>query len=262
MKKRSLVVILFLSLGMILAACSLPSQETSGDVVVPEEPAADSAAAPVEVDAAPEADTASGVDTSEDADDVSPPAESFNTDSLESKLSQFVLRDDDLPNDYRLLSGGESGYSNLDLINEMGELQAKQYIKATGRINGWQIMLERVHKQDFAPSTMENYIELFETNEGAQLALSEEWFRAYDYDSELHWVEGGCDLGDMCLFYYTEKHDPASQLTTQTYEVAFVYRNVLVWVRGRGLDIDMDAEYVLDAAQEILEKLESYAASQ
>ncbi len=185
----------------------------------------------------------------------------FDPKSLENELSSFVLRDEDLPDDYRLPPGGENIVTTMTLINEMGELQAKRYVLATGRVNGWRIQLERERKDAFAPSYFESSIELFESVDGAKLALSPEWFPAYQ-DGEPDWVDGGCDLGDECLFYYSEKHDPAQGLTTLRYQVAFVYRNVLVWVMGRGLDIDVTPEYILNAAQAIFDKLEEYAQLQ
>jgi len=192
---------------------------------------------------------------------LSDSGKSFDFEVMEDELSSFVVRDEDLPDEYRLLPGGESSLPTLALINEIGEIQAKQYISATGRVNGWKIQLERERKDVFAPSYFESSIELFETNDGAHLALTPEWYPAYQ-DGEPTWVDGGCDLGDECLFYYSKKHDPTTQLTTLRYEVAFVYRNVLVWVMGRGLDVDVTPEYILDAAQVLMNKLDSYAQAQ
>jgi len=186
---------------------------------------------------------------------------SFDPLVMESELDSFVLRDDDLPDDYRLPPGGESSQTTLVLINEIGELQAKKYVLATGRVNGWKIQLERERKDAFAPSYFESSIQLFETNDGARLALSPEWYPAFQ-DGEPNWVDGGCDLGDECLFYHSTKTDPATQLTTLRYDVAFVYRNVLVWVMGRGLDVDVTPEYILDAAEAIFDKFETYAQEQ
>lgn len=199
-------------------------------------------------------------DVSEDQD-ISDSQSSFDPTVMENQLSSFVLRDDDLPDDYRLPAGGESSRTTLVLINEMGELQAKRYVLATGRVNGWMVQLERERKDAFAPSAMESSIQLFETNDGAKLALSPEWYPAYQ-DGEPNWVDGGCDFGDECLFYQSSKTDPASQITTLRYDVAFVYRNALIWVMGRGLDIDVTPEYILGAAGAIYDKLDAYAQEQ
>jgi hypothetical protein len=188
---------------------------------------------------------------------------SFDAGVTVAKLPEFVLRPEDLPDQYRFLSGGESRFANIILINEQGEIEAKEYIVATERVDGWRTKLERVNKEDIAPAAFESQVELFESNQGAQAAISPDWYPAYQEGAEqVKWVEEGCNLGEECLFYYYRSHDPAANLTKLRYEVAFTYRNLLVWVMGRGLEIDMDPEYVLNAAQAIHDKLDQYAEAQ
>jgi hypothetical protein len=186
----------------------------------------------------------------------------FDVTEMEDQLSNFVIRDEDLPDNYRLPPEGEFIITTQTLMSEMGELQGKQYVSDTGRVSGWGIELEREYKEDFAPYAFESRVELFETSQGAELALSSEWFPAYQGESDIEWVEEGCDLGDECLFYYIETYDAASQITKERYEVAFRYSNVLIWIMGRGLDIDVSPEYVLDAAQTLYDKLDAYAQNQ
>ena len=57
--------------------------------------------------------------------------------------------------------------------------------------------------------------------------------------------------------YYYEKLDPATELTTLQYEVAFVYKNVLAQAMGRGLDFDMKPEYIVEAAETLFEKIDT-----
>lgn len=270
MKKKMLLACLFMLFAIVMSACSFPSRQA--DQATP-----DTSAESSQVENANEAeeDTASvaGEAESEDAGSAnaeSEPAEpqehatsdDFATGAMENRLNQFVLRDEDLPHDYRLPPGGEYLISTKTLINEMKELPAKRYVLETGRISGWGIKLERVNKEDFAPTGMESRIELFESSQGAALAISPEWHPAYQGDVEISWVDGGCAIGDECLFYYIETYDAASQITKLRYEVAFAYRNVLVWVMGHGLDVDVTPEYILNAAQTIYEKLDLYAQSQ
>jgi len=243
---------------IVLAACSFSSRseaQPEGEISVD---AAQSA----------EGDTGSAQSSSESgASEAEEPQESaapsdFNTGKMEDKLSQFVLRNEDLPDEYRLPPNGEYIISTGTLINEMKELPAKRYVLETGRVNGWGIQLERVNKEDFAPSGMQSQIQLFETSQGAALAISPEWHPAYSDEVEVSWVDGGCDIGDECLFYFTETYEAASQITKLRYEVAFAYRNVVVWVMGHGLDVDVTPEYILNAAQALYEKLDQYAQSQ
>jgi hypothetical protein len=143
------------------------------------------------------------------------------------------------------------------VLQERGEVEGKRYIVATGRVDGWYMTLERRHKEDIAPAFYESRLELFTTAEGARLALQPEWFLAYQEDAAPAPVEGGCSLGENCQFYYTERLEKTTNLTYLQYHIAFTYRNVLVWVMGRGLDVDVSPDAVREAAQIILNKLES-----
>ena len=57
--------------------------------------------------------------------------------------------------------------------------------------------------------------------------------------------------------YLYEKLDPATELTTLRYEIAFVYKNLIGKVMGRGLDFDMDPDYIVDTAELLFEKIDS-----
>lgn len=180
----------------------------------------------------------------------------FDPATFSQRLGNYVLRPEDLPHKYRIPSGGEARVSNLGVVQKMGEVEGKRYILATGRVDGWSLELERKNKEDIAPITFQSTIEVFESHEGALTALSPDWFKAYKSETKTpSWVEGGCDLGDQCLFYYYKTQDPATNLTKLEYDVAFVYKNVLVWVMGRGLDIDVNPDYVLNAARTLYDKL-------
>ncbi len=178
---------------------------------------------------------------------------------LQTAMSDLVLRPDDLPNDYLIPSGGEGRYANLAMINERGELLGKKYIVASKRVDGWQIKMTRANKEDIAPSYLESTIEIFEDSEGAKKAISKDWYKIYQTDEELPTFDD-CNIGDECIMYHSSKHNAASNLTTLRYEVAFRYRNVMVWVMGRGLDVDVSPDYVLDAAKKVYDKLELFAS--
>jgi hypothetical protein len=195
----------------------------------------------------------------DDVQETRPPERGrFDPEVYASTLGNFVLRPDDLPNDYRIPENGEKRVSNLGVIQNVGEVAGKHYIVSTGRIDGWYLQLERRKKADVAPAAFESTIELFESSDGAQLALSPEWFKAYKDENKIPtWIESGCNFGDQCLFYYYESLDPATNLTKLEYDVAFAYKNVLVWVMGRGLDIDVTPDYVLNAAEAVYERLEA-----
>ncbi|MGD8634208.1 MAG: hypothetical protein PVF85_11600 [Anaerolineales bacterium] len=193
----------------------------------------------------------------QDAPEPAPQQGRFDPQVFSEVLDNYVLRPADLPDEYRIPPGAEQRVSNLGIIQNWGEVRGKRYLVTTGRVEGWWLELERKNKEDIAPYTFQSSIELFESSEGAKLALSPEWFKAYAEDApEPAWLEG-CDLGDECVFYFYEQLDPTTELTNLRYEVAFAYKNTLVWVMGYGLDIDVTPEYVMNAAEAMYTKLES-----
>lgn len=252
MKRMYWLINLFLISAFILAACGGSSPQTQE---APSGGAPPTAAANVPEKTSPPPTKAANVP--EKTQPVPVNSSVIDPKSLTSVLDKYVLRPDDLPNEYRVPSGGEHHVSNLGVIQDLGEVQGKRYIIATGRVDGWDLQLERKKKEDVAPGTIQSSIDVFESSSGAQLAISPEWFKAYkDEANPAKWVESGCSIGDNCLFYYYEKIDPATNLTTLQYDVAFVYKNVMVWVMGRGLDFDVDPNYVLNAAKTEFNKLE------
>jgi hypothetical protein len=49
-----------------------------------------------------------------------------------------------------------------------------------------------------------------------------------------------------------------SGISTLRYSVAFRYKNVLVWVSAKGLEMEIDENDVLDAAKAIYDRLQTY----
>ena len=240
MSKTSLILTLLLALT-VLAACSTQN-------------------APVATDAPAEVGTPTPISNlpKQEPEETQPPEPGrFEPEAFAKSLGDYVLRPPDLPNAYRVPEDGERRISNLGVIQNVGEVKGKHYIVATGRVDGWYLQLERKRKEEIIPAIMESAIELFESSDGAKLALSPEWFQAYkDEDNPPTWIEEGCDIGDQCLFYYYQSIDPATEVTKLEYNVAFVYKNVLVMVLGRGLDIDVKPDYVLKAAEAVYQRLE------
>jgi len=178
-------------------------------------------------------------------------------DTFLSLQDEFVVLVDDLPHIYFTNAGMEKPFSNREVILEMGVATGKAYVKATNRITGYQTNLHRKDNTDISPAVIASTVSLFGSNEGALLALSEDWFPAYlEEDDPPEFLDEDCDLGDACILYMYKEYDPVAQVTRVRYEVAFVYKNVLVWVAAAGLDIDHDETYVMDAAQAIFDRLE------
>jgi hypothetical protein len=252
MKKFSLFFIVVFIAVLALTACSSDEPEDTGStepeptavVNVPDQPdESDDTAEEEAPPEAPEVDKSEGI---------------FDVEAMVENLDNYVLRPDDMPDPYKIAVDGEQHLTNLRVINDVGEVEGKRYLAASLRVDGWSLELERVNKEDLIPATIFSQIEVFETAEGAQTAFSPDWFPAYtDEDREVNWIEDGCDYGDACVMYYSEKLEPTTELTILTYEIAFVYKNTLSVVMGRGLDFDMNPDYVVAAAEIMFEKVDA-----
>ena len=243
MKTNLLRLVVVLFIAFVLVACS--SAESDDGEAAPE---------PTAVANVPEQPE----DEPVEAPDVSGSKGLFDTGTMVENLADYVLRAEDMPNEYKIATDGEQHLTNMKVINTVGEVEGKRYMAATTRVDGWSLELERVHKDELIPYTIYSQIEVFETADGAQTAFGPDWFHAYaDEGREPASVEDGCDIGDACVMYYYEKLDPATELTTLQYEVAFVYKNVLAQAMGRGLDFDMKPEYIVEAAETLFEKIDT-----
>lgn len=251
MMHRKWLVFNLLALGMLLAACARgasptpPPEEANQPTQALNVPAETRAVTPTKTPAP------SATPTAVEAGSIIPA-------DFAKVMDRYILRPDDLQIAYKIPPDGEKRISNAGVIQERGEVEGKRYIIATRRVDGWYIKMERRRKEDIAPAAYESRLELFETQSGARLALSPDWFPPLkDEENPPTFVEGGCDLGEGCLFYYYKRLDKATNLTYLQYHVAFTYRNVLVWVMGRGLDFDVDPQTVLATARIALSKLEN-----
>jgi hypothetical protein len=176
---------------------------------------------------------------------------------VKSQLDELILRPTDMDYAYHIDSGKETRYGNTNILYERGEIEAKKYIAATGRVEGWQLEMRRTHKADPTPGTYNISIEVFESVDGARLAISSEWFKAYqDLDNLPIFLDESCNIGEECILYMYESYKAAEGLTTLTYEVAFTYRNMLVWTSVRSLDYEVSEDDAIEAAQVMYDRLQ------
>jgi hypothetical protein len=253
MKKISLFFIVLIIIALALTACS---SDEGSDVDTPP-----TATPVINVPEQPESDEAELESEEPPEVDVNSSRGLFDSDTMIENLQNYVLRSEDLPNEYRIIGGGELHHNNQRVINTVGEVEGKRYMAATGRLDGWSLELERVKRDELIPYTFYSQVEVFETTEGAQTAFSPDWLPVYqeteDEDKIPNWIEEGCDYGDGCLLYFFEKLDPATELTTLQYEMVFVYRNVVGKIMARGVDYDMAPDYFSDAAEIFFSKVDA-----
>jgi hypothetical protein len=172
--------------------------------------------------------------------------------------NQHVLRPADMEYGYHVDEGAEIRFGNAYYVGDLGELQAKTFIAETGRVDGWKISLRRNSSSDFTPAIFDNYVEVYETSEGASAAISPAWFWAYTDPKQApdDFIDESCNIGQECLLYSYTKFDPATGLTTERYDVVFRFHNIITWVSAHSLDVEVSEQDALNAAQFLYDKLQ------
>jgi hypothetical protein len=259
MKKMGLFFVIMAILALVLVACSSGSDAAAEPTAPPPPTATAIANVPDQPEASESEETSA---EPPEAPDVKTSKEVFDVTAMTENLGDYVLRPENMPNDYNIVENGELHLTNSRIINTMGEVNAKRYIADTSRVDGWSLELQRVKKEELLPYTFVTQVEVFETSEGAANAFSEDWLPVYQESEDENapvptWIDNGCDLGDACIMYYYEKLDPATELTTLQYEIVFVYRNVVGKIMARGIDYDMNVDYFEQMAQIFFDKIDA-----
>jgi hypothetical protein len=174
-------------------------------------------------------------------------------------MNKLVLRPQDLTTAYKISPGGDLNMSNSQLSNNMGAAFGKPFILNTGRVDGWDLAMERVNPDDFAPQYIRSRVEIYQDASGAAAALSEDWFWAYQMEDRApdQFLDKSCNLGSDCVtFMYTEVK-PGSGSITERYDAAFRYQNVVIWVMIKGQQGEVSEDLVLDYGQMVLDKVKT-----
>lgn len=171
------------------------------------------------------------------------------------EMHELVLRPEDLSVAYN--KQHDTRLSNNEVIGMMTVETGKRYILDTGRLDGWDLYMEKSSLTDFGPVAYKSRVEIFETTDGARKAFSEDWHWLYtDPEKEPdEYLDKNCKYGSECLFFLYDDTVPGSGTSIVQYDVVFRYKNVLVWVYARGSDIDTTEDHALDAAQLIYDRL-------
>ena len=174
-------------------------------------------------------------------------------------MNNLVLRPQDLKTAYKIVPGGELQMSNTQLSNNLGAEYGKPLIQNTSRVNGWDLAMERVNPDDFAPEYIRSRVEIYEDASGASASLSEDWFWAYRLEERApdQFLDKSCGLGSDCFtFMYTEAK-PGSGAIVERYDAALRHKNVVIWVMIKGQQGEVSEDLVLEYAQMVLGKVEA-----
>ena len=173
------------------------------------------------------------------------------------RMNKLVLSPEDMTARYNVVPGGNLHMSNSQLSNNMGAAFGKPFIVSTGRVDGWDLAMERVNPDDFTPEYVRSRVEIFETTAGASDALGEEWFWAYQIEERMpdKFLDKNCNLGKDCLTFMYREIKPASGSAVERYDVAYRYDNVVVWVFIKGSEGEVTEDLVLQYGQMVLDKV-------
>jgi hypothetical protein len=188
---------------------------------------------------------------------IQPGQTPVNTDNLILNLDGLTLRPSDLPGNYS--TEYNTRYSNEALINAVGAAEGKSYAIDTNRIDGWQVYYSRIGAGQIAPEFYFNRVEIFETNQGARLALSKDYFFAYTDEDKIpdEWLDKSCTYGQKCILFSYRDIKVAAGTATVRIDLAFSHKNVLVWLYVTGLEGEATEQHLFDAAEIIIERIDA-----
>jgi hypothetical protein len=181
-----------------------------------------------------------------------------DAESLLLNINELVLQPRDLPGNYN--TDYNTHYSNERLVNSLGATKAKTYALQTGRIDGWQVYYIRSSASQLVPEFIFNRTEIFETTSGASLALSDEFFPAYTDEDKYpdEWLDRSCSYGQECILYSYREVKAGAGAANVRIDMAFRYKNVLVWLYVKGVEGEATEEFLFEAAETLINRIDTY----
>ncbi|MFN2143805.1 MAG: hypothetical protein ACK2T7_00555 [Anaerolineales bacterium] len=179
-----------------------------------------------------------------------------DTESLLLNIDELVLRPKDLPGTYNTETS--THYTNAQIVNVMGAALGKTYAIQTGRVDGWQVYYVRSSANQLAPEFIFNRTEVFENTQGASLALSDEFFQAYTDEDKApdQWLDRSCSYGQECILYSYREVKAGAGVATVRIDMAFRYKNVLIWMYVKGQEGEATEQQLFDFADILINRID------
>jgi hypothetical protein len=188
------------------------------------------------------------------------PSSTLDILSLQENLKEFLVQESDLPPlaNYSTYFHLPLIVSNENISQNMGG-DGNEYLAETGRIDGWEVYVDFEGDPNLAiaPFSLYNQVALFNTIEGAQLAITKYSDR---YITENGFTEDNRPFknGDVNrAFYMRYLEQTNSSQYSLKYIIVFSYRNVLETVQENGMERPIDPIFMADIAQRLLTKLQA-----
>lgn len=174
----------------------------------------------------------------------------------------FALTRDDLPKEsqYFLPDSSWTGrHSNNEVIGGWGVDEGQEYLKRTGRIDGWWVELYRGSEILKAPQNFYCNVVEYETTEGAQISLLDYNVIAYPDRASVEYLlakEVFPELGDTRIAYYYEYMADSGEKEIY-YNIESTYYNFLVSCFGWGRKVEVEPDFVANVVKKIIDKMKA-----
>lgn len=181
----------------------------------------------------------------------------FDQDTFIVSMNELVLGPTDFSDAYKVAPGGNMRVDNAQFNNGFGSTYGKPFITATGRVDGWDLSMERVNPDAFTPEFVRSRVEIYQNADGASTALSKDWFWAYQLEDRMpdEFLDTSCNLGKDCLTFMYKEVKAGQGAIMERYDVAYRYQNIVVWVFIKGQQGEVTEDLVLEYGQIVLDKI-------
>jgi hypothetical protein len=180
--------------------------------------------------------------------------------SLQDNLKEFLVQESDLPPlaNYTPHFRMPASVSNESISQSMSD-DGVDFLEKTGRIDGWEVEVDFDGDVSLGitPFILYNQAALFNTVEGAQLAISKYCDRYVMQDGFTE-TNSPFTNGDVHrAFYRRYQEPPGNSGYSLKYIIVFSYRNVVVTVQESGLERPIDPVFMSDIAQRLLARFQA-----
>lgn len=175
---------------------------------------------------------------------------------------KLLMEKNDIPWEGEYYIGGadwNSPLRNLEIISSIGVTLGKEYLAATGRIDGWKIGFLRGSQTEILPEDINNVIALHETPEGAMSHMLD-YGTCLDRSTGFREINTSFQVGDLSSIC-TMSINHASGERRETLMAEFVYHNLYVTVTTWGWEDEITPEFIIEITNSLFERLTEFELS-
>lgn len=172
---------------------------------------------------------------------------------------EYLLGLDDMPPDARYYLPGSnwtSPHRNSEIVSGWGVEEGREYLEATGRIDGWWVVYKRGTNTVTAPEQVYDNVILYRDASGPLLVLQEFDITCDNPDLDYASVPGRPTIGEASKACVRGEMQPNGRRRTW-YTVEFAYRNVLHNMNAYGWEYEVEYEYLEAIAMTLLAQLQA-----